>query len=224
MINVRVFYHKTGRAKYISHLDIMRCMQRAVVRAGLPVWYTEGFNPHIYLTFSLPLSLGYESESEVMDFRLVDDTYPFDEVTVRLNRSLPPDIRVVRAASPVNKPEGIASAVYEIKASVPGCSGTALGKAFRAIMEQKEILVEKRAKKGARKIMKEIDIRPLCELLSCEETGAGLLIRLKTAAGIQTNLNPALLLDAFCAYLQTEALSYSVCRKSLLLADGTDFC
>lgn len=224
MINVRVFYHKTGRAKYISHLDIMRCMQRAVVRAGLPVWYTEGFNPHIYLTFSLPLSLGYESESEVMDFRLVDDTYPFDEVTVRLNRSLPPDIRVVRAASPVNKPEGIVSAVYEIKASVPGCSGTALGKAFRAFMEQKEILVEKRAKKGARKIMKEIDIRPLCELLSCEETGAGLLIRLKTAAGIQTNLNPALLLDAFCAYLQTEALSYSVCRKSLLLADGTDFC
>ena len=224
MINVRVFYHKTGRAKYISHLDIMRCMQRAVVRAGLPVWYTEGFNPHIYLTFSLPLSLGYESESEVMDFRLVDDTYPFDEVTVRLNRSLPPDIRVVRAASPVNKPEGIVSAVYEIKASVPGCSGTALGKAFRAFMEQKEILVEKRAKKGARKIMKEIYIRPLCELLSCEETGAGLLIRLKTAAGIQTNLNPALLLDAFCAYLQTEALSYSVCRKSLLLADGTDFC
>lgn len=224
MINIRVFYHKTSRAKYISHLDIMRCMQRAVVRAGLPVWYTEGFNPHIYLTFSLPLSLGYESESEVMDFRLVDDTYPFDEVTVRLNRSLPPDIRVVRAASPVNKPEGIVSAVYEIKASVPGCSGTALGKAFRAFMEQKEILVEKRAKKGARKIMKEIDIRPLCELLSCEETGAGLLIRLKTAAGIQTNLNPALLLDAFCAYLQTEALSYSVCRKSLLLADGTDFC
>ena len=224
MINIRVFYHKTSRAKYISHLDIMRCMQRAVVRAGLPVWYTEGFNPHIYLSFSLQLSLGYESESEVMDFRLVDDTYPFDEVTVRLNRSLPPDIRVVRAASPVNKPEGIVSAVYEIKASVPGCSGTALGKAFRAFMEQKEILVEKRAKKGARKIMKEIDIRPLCELLSCEETGAGLLIRLKTAAGIQTNLNPALLLDAFCAYLQTEALSYSVCRKSLLLADGTDFC
>ena len=197
MINVRVFYHKTGRAKYISH---------------------------IYLTFSLPLSLGYESESEVMDFRLIDDGYPLDEVTVRLNRSLPPDIRVVRTASPVNKPEGIAAAVYEIKASVPGRSGAALAKAFRAFIDQKEILVEKRVKKGARKIMKEVDIRPLCELLSCEETGAGLLIRLKTAAGIQTNLNPALLLDAFCAYLQTEALSYSVCRKSLLLADGTDFC
>ena len=224
MINVRVFYHKTGRAKYISHLDIMRCMQRTVVRAGLPVWYTEGFNPHIYLTFSLPLSLGYESESEVMDFRLVDDGYPLDEVTIRLNRSLPPDIRVVRTASPVNKPEGIAAAVYEIKASVPRCSGSALAKAFRAFMEQKEILVEKRAKKGARKIMKEVDIRPLCELLSCEEDGANLLIRLKTAAGIQTNLNPALLLDAFSAYLQAECPSYSVCRKSLLLADGTDFC
>lgn len=224
MINVRVFYHKTGRAKYISHLDIMRCMQRAVARADLPVWYTEGFNPHIYLTFSLPLSLGYESESEIMDFRLVDDGYPLDEVTSRLNRSLPPDIRVVRTATPVNKPEGIAAAIYEIKASASDCSSSALGKAFRTFMEQKEILVEKRVKKGARKIMKEIDIRPLCELLSCKENGDNLLIRLKTAAGIQTNLNPSLLLEAFSAYCQADGFSYSVCRKSLLLADGTDFC
>lgn len=224
MINVRVFYHKTGRAKYISHLDIMRCMQRAVVRAALPVWYTEGFNPHIYLTFSLPLSLGYESESEVMDFRLTDDDYPLDQVTERLNRSLPPDIRVMRTAVPVNRPEAIAAAVYEIRISAPQYNGAALAEAFCVFMEQTEILVKKRAKKGARKIMKEVDIRPMCEFLSCVAEDTAALLTLKTAAGIQTNLNPSLLLGAFAAKNSIESLSASVCRKSLLLADGTDFC
>ena len=70
MPNLRVFYEKTGRAKYISHLDINRCMQRALRRAEIPVWYTEGFNPHPYTTFALPLSLGYESLCETMDLRI----------------------------------------------------------------------------------------------------------------------------------------------------------
>lgn len=223
MINVRVFYHKVNRAKYISHLDIMRCMQRAVVRAGLPVWYTEGFNPHIYLTFSLPLSLGYESESEVMDFRLVEDDFSLDEVTARLNRALPPDIRVTRTALPEHKPEAIASAVYALTLSAEGIEGETLAKKLSRFMEQEEILVEKRAKKGSRKIMKEVDIRPLCALLSCKADGERANVLLKTAAGIQTNLNPALLINAFAAKEGIERLSCSVCRKSLLLADGTDF-
>ena len=69
-IDYRVFYTKTGRLKYISHLDVNRLMQRALKRSGLPVWYSEGFNPHIYITFALPLALGLESRYEIMDFRL----------------------------------------------------------------------------------------------------------------------------------------------------------
>lgn len=61
MTTVRIFYKKLDVAKYISHLDMQRCMQRAVKRAKLPVWYTEGFNPHPYITFALPISLGIES-------------------------------------------------------------------------------------------------------------------------------------------------------------------
>ena len=61
-IDYRLFYTKTGRLKYISHLDTNRLMQRTLKRSGLPVWYSEGFNPHIYITFALPLALGLESE------------------------------------------------------------------------------------------------------------------------------------------------------------------
>ena len=57
MREVRLRFSKTGRLKYISHLDINRAMSRALKRAQIPLWYTEGFNPHPYMSFSLPLSL-----------------------------------------------------------------------------------------------------------------------------------------------------------------------
>ena len=72
-IDARIFYRKTGRAKYISHLDLARCMQRAVKRTGLPVWYTVGFNPRLYLGFALPLPLGQESVCETVDLCLMED-------------------------------------------------------------------------------------------------------------------------------------------------------
>ena len=52
-------FSKTDEAAYISHLDLMHCMQRVIARAQLPVWYTEGFNQHIYISIALPLSTGY---------------------------------------------------------------------------------------------------------------------------------------------------------------------
>ncbi len=56
MTTVRVWFTKTGEASYISLLDLQRVMQRALKRSGLPVWYTQGFNPHIYMTFAAPLA------------------------------------------------------------------------------------------------------------------------------------------------------------------------
>ena len=58
---VRIRFSKTGQAKYISHLDINRVFARTFARAGVKIWFTEGFNPHPYMSFSLPLSLGVES-------------------------------------------------------------------------------------------------------------------------------------------------------------------
>ena len=74
MIDIRLGFSKTDRAAYISHLDCNRLFQRAFKRSGLPVWYTQGFNPHVYLTFPLPLSLGTESLCETVDFRLTEET------------------------------------------------------------------------------------------------------------------------------------------------------
>ena len=72
MREVRLRFSKTGQAKYISHLDVNRVFSRALSRARINLWYTEGFNPHPYMSFSLPLSLGVESLCENVDIRIVD--------------------------------------------------------------------------------------------------------------------------------------------------------
>ena len=58
MTTIRIFFEKCGESAYISLLDLQRVFHRVLKRSGLPVWYTMGFNPHIYLSFSCPLSLG----------------------------------------------------------------------------------------------------------------------------------------------------------------------
>lgn len=218
VINLRAFYNKTGRAKYISHLDITRCMQRAIKRAELPVWYTEGFNPHIYLTFALPLSLGYESTSEVMDFRLIRPL-PLGEVMDRLNAALPPDIRVTSVAEQKHKPEDISAALYQIRLRAAGMDGARLEQAFLSFWNQPAIEVTKKTKKGE----KTIDLKPDCEILSAGAEGETLCLILKAAAGNTKNINPTLLTDAFQRHANFSGLDVQVLRREILLADGSRF-
>ena len=102
MYKTRIRFEKQGCASYISHLDLMRALQRSLTRAALPVRYTAGFNPHIYLSILAPLSTGYQSEYELADFDLTCDYLPAD-LTERLNAVLPQGLRVL-AAGPAARP------------------------------------------------------------------------------------------------------------------------
>ena len=77
-------------------------MSRAFHKAKLPLWYTEGFNPHVFLTFAAPLSLGFEGRHESMDIRLIEDM-PYPELIEKLNAGLPHDIRVWAVTEPEMK-------------------------------------------------------------------------------------------------------------------------
>ena len=70
---LRLRFEKSGRAVYISHLDLMRTMQRAFQRADYGLKYSEGFNPHPILSILLPLSVGASSVCELMDFSLAEE-------------------------------------------------------------------------------------------------------------------------------------------------------
>lgn len=191
MIKVRVVFEKKGRAKYISHLDLNRCMQRVFKRSKLPVWYTEGFNPHIYITFALPLSLGYESSVEIMDFNL-NEELPFDVVTERLNAVMPEGLRAVRTFAPVSKHTAIKNASYKICFKTD--SPKELSRDFEEFMEQEQINVSKRTKKGGEKL---IDIKPDVKILNMNLQNDFMEVNLLMPAGTEKNLNPSLLTDLF---------------------------
>lgn len=218
MINIRVFYHKKGRAKYISHLDITRCMQRALVRSELPVWYTEGFNPHIYLTFALPLALGYESEYETMDLRLVT-MVDFEEVKERLNQVLPSDIRIMQVDLQKNKPEVIQSALYEVTLRNEKIGGQTLKDCLNHLFSEETIEVVKKTKKGN----KTIDIKPDMTIRNIEVLPQEIVITMTACAGIEKNINPNLLTDEMIGKYSLEGTQTAVLRKAVYDKDGNLF-
>ena len=183
---MRLFFTKLDRAKYISHLDMNRCMSRAMRRADLPVWYTGGFNPHMYLTFPLPLSLGCESSYECVDLKMVQAIDP-QEVVRRLNPCLPPDIQVFAAAAPKMDQKEIAWADYEMQLA----GGENFAEKLEEYLSQPAIMVVKKTKKGE----KEIDIRPHFSVQKLEVRDSGVYATMRFATGIELNINPTLLLD-----------------------------
>ena len=98
----RLVFAKKGIARYIPHLDLMRAMQRVFKRARIPLWYTQGFNPHAYLMFPLPLSLGIESEVELLDVALIEEL-DTEELKDRLNSTMPEGLSIISAGKPVMK-------------------------------------------------------------------------------------------------------------------------
>ena len=100
MITVRISFEKKNEASYISLLDLQRVMQRVLKRSGLPVWHTLGFNPHIYMTFACPLSLGQESECECVDVKTEAEAPDFEQWKAALNAIMPAGI-VITHVGPV---------------------------------------------------------------------------------------------------------------------------
>lgn len=113
MFNVRLKFQKLGGCAYISHLDLMRTLQRSFKRSELPVKYTQGFNPHIYLSILAPLSTGFESNYELCDFGFDCEEYPKDAVA-KLNEAFPSGIQALEIYESNRPLKEIEYSVYEI--------------------------------------------------------------------------------------------------------------
>ena len=115
---VRVRFRKTGSLQLISHLDTQRVMMRIMVRAGIPMWYTQGFNPHAKVVFALPLPVGVESECELMDLRICRDVSE-KEILNRLNQALTDEMRALDVYIPERKFLEIDSCDYALTFKSP---------------------------------------------------------------------------------------------------------
>lgn len=199
-MEVRMSFQKTGMAKFISHLDTVRCITRAMKRANVPVWFTEGFNPHAFLTFAMPLSLGFESLCETVDFRLLEET-DLNELKDRINNALPVDITVKEIYVYETSPNDIRWAEYKIIFNNP--DALLLSQAEK-ILSADEILVLKKSKKGRNKVEKEVNIKEHIKSFELIEDNGKLILNTILSSGTSININPMLLIGALVKNTETD--------------------
>ena len=152
-------FRKGEEARFISHLDIQRLMQRAMRRAQIPLKYSQGFNPHPLLAFASALSVGFTSDAEWMDVKLTAPVLP-EQFVSDLNAALPEGLRILRAKEIEEGQKPLTALMQQADYAITlypesNVSEEACIRAIEALMGG-EIVVMKRTKGG----MKNVDIRP----------------------------------------------------------------
>ncbi len=190
MDKLRLRFRKTGRAVYISHLDLMQTMQRAFFRAECPLRYSEGFNPHPLISIALPLSVGTASECEIMDFRLREDV-DLAALPARLTAVLPEGIEVLEAYEFTRKAAELKWLRVRGVLEYDARDAAAMAEALTDFYARNEIVITKKTKRG----MGETDIRPAIREISFTVSGCDVLLEALISAQEPT-LNPELLAEA----------------------------
>lgn len=234
MNEIRIRFSRGEEVKYISHLDLMRTFERALRRAGLPVYYSQGFNPHPHLVFGLPLPVGVTSDAEYADIGFEQEIEP-EVVKKMLNLSLPKGLKIIEACPKKEKSNImalVAGASYNIDIFFSqACAFYNIKDYIHSRLNEFLELNEIYAQKNMRGDIKIINIKSLIiniELSKVEQNAkksyrniyniASLNALVK--AGSKANLKPDVLADAFCKFAGINAAYYSINRTGLFIEDN----
>ena len=187
MNKLRMRFSKTGRAIYISHLDLMATMQRAFSRAGSRLQYSEGFNPRPQISIALPLSVGTASLCELMDFRLLEEV-DITLLAARLNATMPEGITVLEIYEPTRKNAELKWLAVEGLFEYDERSVDIMQDQLTAFFARPSIVIEKKTKRG----FGEVDIRPAIREIAFTAGEDGVHVSAVLSAQSPT-LNPDLL-------------------------------
>lgn len=218
----RVLFCKRNDAQYISHLDLQRTIMRVLSRAGIPMWYTEGFNPHPKVIFALPLSVGAESVCEFLDLKIARQI-SCEETKDLLNRQLTADMEVRDVYVPKTKFTEIGWADYTVRCVWPGLD-TVGEEQIVSFLQTSPVLVTKKSKSGP----KTFDIVPLIGRISLSREDKQLVFRLRLSASENDYLNPELLLGALREQFELgpedpAAETHTIMRDEVYFKNGTVF-
>ena len=194
IMSVRIKFSKTGDLMYISHLDLSRTMQRIMVRSGVDIWYSEGFNPQPRIVFALPLPVGVESVCELMDIK-INHPMGLDEIKERIQRNFPADMKVLDVYVPEVKFKAITHADYTLGLYSPMIGADTHEKINDLF--SRECIVTKRSKSGE----KEVDICTFIKSIEAKSVDGHVEMNAVICAGNENNLNPELLVEAIKKYL-----------------------
>ena len=221
-MKIRVKFSKHGAMKFIGHLDIMRYFQKAIRRAEIPIVFTEGFSPHMVMSFASPLGVGIESEGEYMDIE-IKEPLSTEEAVRRLDAVMSEgmrilDFRQIPEEKASNAMALVAAADYRIRFREGYEPDLDWKKLYTAFLEQPSISIIKKTKKSET----ELDIRPLIYKSHLEGDSVCCTSFFRKRA---PNIKPELMMEAFASYagFSLEPFSLMVTRIDLYAAgpDGT---
>ena len=209
MNKCRIRFEKIGRAKYISHLDLMRTFQHAFIRSGIRIKHTEGFNPHPYISIALPLQLGCESVCEQLDIQL-DDDMPPEKIPEKLNPWLPEGLLAVSASEPVCKVGQLRYVRCRIEFIYDDGRADERRAPLESFFAQDSIVISKKTKKG----MGQLDIAPHVNDVSVSEQNANTLIFTAVLSAVEPTVNPSNIVDALCQLRSELAPDFARYRRT----------
>ena len=205
----RALFEKTGNAVYISHLDLMRLFQRAFKRAGLPLTHTKGFNPRPSVSIALPLSLGVESQCELLDFDLEGEMPGVEEMIRRLNATLTDGVRILQIYDDVTKLKYLAFLdcvlTLEYDEGIPENAREQIAQLFSS----EDVTVEKKGKNG----ITEQNIIPMIRKMEIKEKDENELQLFCRITCQNPTLNPMQLIAAIEKYLPAMKPDFVRCRR-----------
>lgn len=218
---IRIKFSKLGDLMYISHLDLARTMQRIIVRSGIDIWYSEGFNPQPKIVFAVPLPVGVESKCELMDIK-INSPMPLEEIKERISRNFPAEMKVLEVYAPEVKFKSICYIDYTIRLY----SGKITEGSCKEIEElfSKECRIVKKSKSGE----KEINISEYIKLVEASLRDGHIEIHAILSADNDRYLNPELFVEAIkqnVGILQSDSIEeyYTILRNKMLNSDLSEF-
>ena len=191
MRKLRLLFAKKDRAIYISHLDLMHVLQRAFLRAGYQLKFSEGFNPHPVISIAVPLSVGAASECELLDFTLLDEQIDFVKLICDLNAAMPEGIVALAVYEPTKKASGVKWLRVVGRYEFDHANHEAMSEALRAFYAAKEIPVTRKTKRGEGVL----DIAP--HVKEMQIASAADMVRVEAVISVnEPTINPDLLVNA----------------------------
>jgi radical SAM-linked protein len=198
-MKLRVQLAKRHTARFLSHLDVTRTLERTLRRAALPIAYTQGFNPHPRMSFASALATGTSSEGEFVDIDLIEPMEPAAFVA-QANRFFPPGLAMVEARQVADKVDSLFSLIdaadYRLTFSAP--SAAVLEEGVAAFLAREAVEVEKDAKRGKRLVNIREQVYELrVEGALPEPDGARVVVNVRAIlqSGSQGSLKPETLLE-----------------------------
>lgn len=205
----RLLFEKKGNSVWISHLDLMRLFQRAFKRADLPLKHTQGFNPRPSVSIALPLSVGVESECELMDFDLDGGSVPAEQIKERLNCALTEGVRVLDVYDTGRKLKELSYLSCQVLLEFDVEISDASVDRIRQLFCSEQIILPKKTKNG----IQEQNIIPMIRRIDVLVPDSHSLILEAQICCQNPSLNPMQLALAVSTYLPELTPCFSSCKR-----------